>query len=160
MSGWPVGTIPANTGKIVRVRQRLRVRRDHPREYGENKTAICAPRRHGGPSPRIRGKCWCCAGHPNGGGTIPANTGKIHTVITVTDVYRDHPREYGENRSMGDKKAPMWGPSPRIRGKFLGGRVRACLRGTIPANTGKMQDGCPFCQCDRDHPREYGENTC
>ena len=50
-----------------------------------------------GPSPRIRGKWASITGSGAGGGTIPANTGKMCGVGHVGDLMRDHPREYGEN---------------------------------------------------------------
>ena len=73
-----LGTIPANTGRMV-WRPPLPVAAwDHPREYGENtwhKGCDCA---FLGPSPRIRGECRIPRDEVHAAGTIPANTGRIH----------------------------------------------------------------------------------
>ena len=72
-----MGTIPANTGKIPRVRAYAPPGWDHPREYGENKMLAMVPLPHSGPSPRIRGKYSLETNQTCELGTIPANTGKI-----------------------------------------------------------------------------------
>ena len=72
---------------------------------------------------------------------------------------RDHPREYGENR-LGDMHAKKGeGSSPRIRGKSLDVDGGAVDLGIIPANTGKIRLSTRLRRLQRDHPREYGENT-
>ena len=71
---------------------------------------------------------------------------------------RDHPREYGENTFHTCMWLSSWGPSPRIRGESAAGYDTCFRRGTIPANTGRI-DGQRACGgVNRDHPREYGEN--
>ena len=132
---------------------------DHPREYGENlgdtedmATAL-------GPSPRIRGESGCPSGQLSGRGTIPANTGRILRALALWTPRRDHPREYGENETSGDCCVGAVGPSPRIRGESITCFMELRSSGTIPANTGRIGRifGGVFIQ--RDHPREYGENT-
>ena len=72
---------------------------------------------------------------------------------------RDHPREYGENYTGANAKVQFRGSSPRIRGKWIAA-VRLLLPcRIIPANTGKMGAPNKLIRCDRDHPREYGENA-
>ena len=73
-------------------------------------------------------------------GTIPANTGRIHTPTAASAAPRDHPREYGENDGSLSKAAVDLGPSPRIRGEFAGTVDNRDLWGTIPANTGRISD--------------------
>ena len=71
------GTIPANTGKMPSPVSERTLKRDHPREYGENEVMPLFNERDGGPSPRIRGELTrvrCCVTRK---GTIPANTGRI-----------------------------------------------------------------------------------
>ena len=137
-NGGDTRTIPANTGRIVKGNLPFPAIPDHPREYGENQPAISDEDKQLGPSPRIRGewymKQWADFLHR----TIPANTGRILPRTCSFRSLRDHPREYGENRAMGDKKAPMWGPSPRIRGEWLARHVLGHGPGTIPANTGRI----------------------
>ena len=51
-----VGTIPANTGKMPSPVSERTLKRDHPREYGENMAFQASPISFLGPSPRIRGE--------------------------------------------------------------------------------------------------------
>ena len=72
---------------------------------------------------------------------------------------RDHPREYGENAAMAISRHDSAGPSPRIRGELHPPALRLSEYGTIPANTGRICQHLRSPQTQRDHPREYGENT-
>ena len=131
-------TIPANTGRIPWPHIAALSFRDHPREYGENDMPIPGVDIHPGPSPRIRGEFIT---HGCGGdflGTIPANTGRIHLMVSIAQSRWDHPREYGENLSRRRKGSLFWGPSPRIRGEFPRSHRPADQLGTIPANTGRI----------------------
>ena len=58
--------------------------------------------------------------------------------LSILKAAWDHPREYGENRVIGDKKTSKDGSSPRIRGE-----------------SGRLYRTTPV---PMDHPREYGEN--
>ena len=72
-----IRTIPANTGRI-QAEQRLNdLRRDHPREYGENVRVSDHFLPQKGPSPRIRGEYEVFICVVTFHGTIPANTGRI-----------------------------------------------------------------------------------
>ena len=133
-----LGTIPANTGKILRHQCRTQGLQDHPREYGENMAFQASPISFLGPSPRIRGECNRDPIIHQANGTIPANTGRIHCGIHQGAPTGDHPREYGENRVVQPWGDSMGGPSPRIRGEFPGSQYSAVSMGTIPANTGRM----------------------
>ena len=112
--------------------------RDHPREYGENNGTGESAGVGLGPSPRIRGELTELLGNTSLTGTIPANTGRMVPATEETQVWRDHPREYGENP---------------LGGKFSLDRVR-----TIPANTGRITKYASCIGQGWDHPREYGEN--
>ena len=133
-----VGTIPANTGRMLATRLRRLVSRDHPREYGENFARCACTRSVSGPSPRIRGECW------DGSGAKGATS--------------DHPREYGENELNDLPEYGPDGPSPRIRGEYLNRGYISPDGGTIPANTGRIFAARGKGGEVRDHPREYGEN--
>ena len=109
--------IPANTGRIRSMRVSCTTVRDHPREYGENRSLPLRPNRQAGSSPRIRGesKLRCpvrCTGR-----IIPANTGRILVPRMIHAPVRDHPREYGENVCDGGASGFQAGSSPRIRGE-------------------------------------------
>ena len=92
-----LGTIPANTGRMVLMAGIVSLGRDHPREYGENSTTGRRSSLSLGPSPRIRGEL----PQPHGWGlahrTIPANTGRMSRTSSILRADWDHPREYGEN---------------------------------------------------------------
>ena len=52
-----------------------------------------------------------------------------------------------------------FGPSPRIRGEYSLIIKRTLPTRTIPANTGRIGGESDWVHVDRDHPREYGENS-
>ena len=132
------GIIPANTGKITVQWVPTSMRRDHPREYGENSRVRSLRFLAGGSSPRIRGKFHQATSQVIHGGIIPANTGKIPVVVACCGLSRDHPREYGENTSFTMPSHRLGGSSPRIRGKFYITYAAHPAIGIIPANTGKI----------------------
>ena len=111
------GTIPANTGKMIRGSWGFTLLGDHPREYGENMYITNDTFTGVGPSPRIRGKCGVIVRSPRALGTIPANTGKMQPCSAHHHQRWDHPREYGENKTSQGLMKTRTGPSPRIRGK-------------------------------------------
>ena len=116
----PPRTIPANTGRIESTAPGCTGTGDHPREYGENVTGWVVHSLRDGPSPRIRGESYAVTRSSICGGTIPANTGRMHGVERWIPLHRDHPREYGENEAVGVRAAQVEGPSPRIRGESCG----------------------------------------
>ena len=90
---------------------------DHPREYGENPVVSSCHQRATGSSPRIRGECAAFTGFADGGGIIPANTGRMPQVGIDMGGEPDHPREYGENQQCLHIELGVEGSSPRIRGE-------------------------------------------
>ena len=133
-----MGTIPANTGRIVSVLRTQRRQADHPREYGENIGSIHTTAHVDGPSPRIRGESCVPTLTRYTARTIPANTGRMGLEDLSFYVKWDHPREYGENAWDFLKSKLGTGPSPRIRGEYSKRNQIIGLRGTIPANTGRI----------------------
>ena len=152
------GIIPANTGKISTAQRNTAARRDHPREYGENRIDNIKGSLDEGSSPRIRGKCALRIPHHAWTGIIPANTGKMSLTLKASQTWWDHPREYGENNPKLSGIVSVSGSSPRIRGKCGRSFAAVDLTGIIPANTGKMVRLTASIRRARDHPREYGEN--
>ena len=151
-------TIPANTGRMVKLPECTCFPRDHPREYGENHHTRYEPTYHYGPSPRIRGEYLPYPLPYDAARTIPANTGRIDSSARKPQRRRDHPREYGENSSFNPTSFETAGPSPRIRGEWSTVTNNTFMDGTIPANTGRMRRRRTAWANRRDHPREYGEN--
>ena len=131
---------------------------DHPREYGENYDPDDPTVTQLGSSPRIRGKWGSRKPQAEAMGIIPANTGKIAFHQRIIVLCGDHPREYGENRSVAVDVLRTLGSSPRIRGKCSWRSWCFLLIRIIPANTGKMNLDALIPIQYRDHPREYGEN--
>ena len=153
-----MGIIPANTGRINLISKAFQQKRDHPREYGENRKHLPEIRDMVGSSPRIRGEWRCGILCRACGRIIPANTGRIGHRIADDNERQDHPREYGENGSDVTKELQAAGSSPRIRGECLESPPVEAIIGIIPANTGRMNNLIPPSINQRDHPREYGEN--
>ena len=132
------GIIPANTGRIAASIHPNQEFWDHPREYGENLMTLCLMHLLLGSSPRIRGELYSNPAWITRPGIIPANTGRIARSPQQAGSRRDHPREYGENRTEESRQ----GWKDRI----------------IPANTGRINPAHVSARHRWDHPREYGEN--
>ena len=135
------------------------VRRDHPREYGENRLLQMITEGVPGSSPRIRGESMMTSVHTSPSWIIPANTGRIPRRGGDHHCPWDHPREYGENTPVVEPDVSHLGSSPRIRGESNQGQRRRFLVRIIPANTGRICCAGAGCCCPWDHPREYGENA-
>ena len=93
------------------------MKRDHPREYGENLPPDMTRAFDEGSSPRIRGESLCIDPKIITPRIIPANTGRIVVCIDPGEKAGDHPREYGENWREERKSTMTVGSSPRIRGE-------------------------------------------
>ena len=112
-----VRIIPANTGRILVAPSATPLTWDHPREYGENSLTSNFDGGRPGSSPRIRGEYAGILYHGSFHRIIPANTGRMVWACCRSSLARDHPREYGENRSASSMNARSRGSSPRIRGE-------------------------------------------
>ena len=109
--------IPANTGRIYAAALPCLARRDHPREYGENKQRWVSCQTIPGSSPRIRREFIRQHNTNAPRRIIPANTGRIYLYEEAQNACTDHPREYGENMQLTSWCHAMVGSSPRIRGE-------------------------------------------
>ena len=112
------GIIPANTGRMSTTHATISMAWDHPREYGENLNLYGLIAFSMGSSPRIRGESQVGVAAEAAAGIIPANTGRMVMWSGVSRLWRDHPREYGENSSTNETAAALTGSSPRIRGEY------------------------------------------
>ena len=112
-----------------------------------------------GSSPRIRGEFPISRLSTTVPGIIPANTGRMLWRPRWFGYIGDHPREYGENAVTCRFTMSMLGSSPRIRGEFNHVLDDAGSQGIIPANTGRIIVSVLPRIAERDHPREYGENS-
>ena len=91
------GNIPAYAGKTHGVCVNVWRRREHPRVCGENGYCRWWPTRHGGTSPRMRGKLGCYRFPPCRHRNIPAYAGKTHFCVSPAPGLPEHPRVCGEN---------------------------------------------------------------
>ena len=130
---------PAGAGKTSPSETRRRLRKDHPRRCGENRTRCKKSLLDTGSPPQVRGK-------PEAGVQLfvslritPAGAGKTAVGIVVS-------------RS-------NTGSPPQVRGKHLS-RVRAERRnGITPAGAGKTSFQFMRRTMTGDHPRRCGENS-
>ena len=129
---------PADAGKTLCARSRLRGSRDHPRGCGENMLLSWLDREGYGSPPRMRGK-------------------PLDVFVEITP-YGDHPRGCGENGYFFPHLAIIMGSPPRMRGKRASFSVDFGLPGITPADAGKTSQGLQSYHGCRDHPRGCGEN--
>ena len=153
-----MGLIPAWAGKTDwRTFESMR-RRAHPRVGGEN---LSRPRGWGkspGSSPRGRGKPHGARSGIPRDGLIPAWAGKTSSSASPRPPSRAHPRVGGENGNGPTAGNPMYGSSPRGRGKLILPCELRYMFGLIPAWAGKTwRSWCQWCWWGA-HPRVGGEN--
>ena len=151
------GSIPACAGKPRCQFPAETFSTVHPRVCGEAPVGQVDSRRHGGPSPRVRGSPaagWCTVRRPR---SIPACAGKPDDGRADWFLPRVHPRVCGEARR-GLRNFPVGeGPSPRVRGSPR--RVGAVGPGrrSIPACAGKPERLVLRLKLPKVHPRVCGE---
>ena len=131
----------------------------HPRGCGENATRSPCRMWMSGPSPRVRGKRRQIRHHHLRLRSIPAGAGKTPLAHPYTSRRGVHPRGCGENDFMGDGEAAAVGPSPRVRGKLVGGLHARLPKRSIPAGAGKTPYIDNACIASAVHPRGCGENS-
>ena len=153
-----MGLIPAWAGKTDwRTFESMR-RRAHPRVGGEN---LSRPRGWGkspGSSPRGRGKPHGARSGIPRDGLIPAWAGKTSSSASPRPPSRAHPRVGGENGNGPTAGNPMYGSSPRGRGKLILPCELRYMFGLIPAWAGKTwRSWCQWCWWGA-HPRVGVEN--
>ena len=154
----PYGIIPACAGNTFRRGFRWTMRRDHPRMRGEHLGS--APHRLWGlgSSPHARGT------RVFGGvvvvvlGIIPACAGNTRRGLWNMLAARDHPRMRGEHVVERRSRRGFKGSSPHARGTLVGGFIRFCVGGIIPACAGNTNHATASPSSWRDHPRMRGEH--
>ena len=154
-----MGLIPAWAGKTDwRTFESMR-RRAHPRVGGEN---LSRPRGWGkspGSSPRGRGKPHGARSGIPRDGLIPAWAGKTSSSASPRPPSRAHPRVGGENGNGPTAGNPMYGSSPRGRGKLILPCELRYMFGLIPAWAGKTWSSQLELSKPSAHPRVGGENA-
>ena len=153
------GLIPAHAGKTETGMDVLFRIEAHPRSRGENRGAPPIVRGRRGSSPLTRGKPDERRGHAFGAGLIPAHAGKTDRALARRRFARAHPRSRGENSEARIHTRSFEGSSPLTRGKRSRPRLRAPVRGLIPAHAGKTGTVVVSQSMSWAHPRSRGENT-
>ena len=129
--------IPAHAGKTSSMTWMNCSAPEHPRARGENTPQSILTSKHGGTSPRTRGKlkpAWDALG---AGRNIPAHAGKTRRLRILTLIPREHPRARGENSDALRAASCCSGTSPRTRGKLQDRGGQAPDPRNIPAHAGK-----------------------
>ena len=131
---------------------------DHPRACGANSKLAAGANAEVGSSPRMRGKQHRLVACLPGVRIIPAHAGQTSASTCALAVSADHPRACGANRPTFPSQSPVFGSSPRMRGKlWLSPNPRARGR-IIPAHAGQTPRNKPTWCSGTDHPRACGAN--
>ena len=152
-------SIPASTGKTLKLVHSACLCPEHPRQHGENYPRGERRPPLAGASPPARGKPHRRGSGPRGGRSIPASTGKTFWARCNAACWPEHPRQHGENRRISVLRCGPHGASPPARGKQVQPLVRLQLGRSIPASTGKTRRRRWPGGQKSEHPRQHGENS-
>ncbi len=130
----------------------------YPRECGGNLSMLALATAPLGLSPRVRGKPLDDPDEADGGGPIPASAGETEQILRTHLLPRAYPRECGGNAADSRGDIPVWGLSPRVRGKQQAAALVHPRRGPIPASAGETPWTAVSNALARAYPRECGGN--
>ena len=151
------GSIPACAGKPPPARQTLKPEWVYPRVCGETASDRHRDGSSAGLSPRVRGNLRVDVLLNAHIGSIPACAGKPRLPRAWTVARRVYPRVCGETAACRQKRQPLPGLSPRVRGNRQHSRRRDQRRGSIPACAGKPKSRIAPRPITRVYPRVCGE---
>ena len=151
------GSIPAHTGKPLRVRCLGAALGVYPRPHGEACTSTTDPREPSGLSPPTRGSPHDPERDAHAGGSIPAHTGKPRWSGARGSTRRVYPRPHGEAIRVRMESNAQQGLSPPTRGSRRRRGRRPPWRRSIPAHTGKPRRAFRSPCRIRVYPRPHGE---
>ena len=134
-------SIPACAGETKSSPSREGQTTVHPRVCGGNDLPTTPPQGRSGPSPRVRGKRLRPEGSELVGGSIPACAGETDLPDPLVEPVGVHPRVCGGNTALNGHPLPMYGPSPRVRGKHFETEGCAMDIRSIPACAGETRWG-------------------
>jgi hypothetical protein len=92
---------------------------DHPRVRGADLEGLPRVNRSRGPSLRARGRFSPPDSHGRSRWSIPACAGPISLLGSREMLNTVHPRVRGADIRWVEPRLPVWGPSPRARGRYL-----------------------------------------
>ena len=150
--------IPAHAGQTsLRCTTRTR-NTDHPRACGANAHQRGGQHAQTGSSPRMRGKRHVNVGCFKIARIIPAHAGQTASGSPSSHHMPDHPRACGANSAISANHVPLFGSSPRMRGKHLNEPLHVTNVRIIPAHAGQTPDELVWLTLPTDHPRACGAN--
>ncbi len=130
-------TIPTRVGRTPRSSKPESVAPDHPHACGENVTAVLVLLVDVGPSPRVWGERYRCAGVVGRCRTIPTRVGRTSGAPARAGLRPDHPHACGENKQSPNAGAHRTGPSPRVWGELFAIIPHPLSQRTIPTRVGR-----------------------
>ena len=149
---------PAHAGKTACRPCSPRIRADHPRACGENRTYLTKKQHAGGSPPRMRGKLIPPRKCLYKTRITPAHAGKTCAHDSAHAGVADHPRACGENSTSLVTQRLKAGSPPRMRGKPVGWGFSDLATRITPAHAGKTLQIIFTGLRLTDHPRACGEN--
>ena len=133
------GITPADAGKTLSERVRVRSCWDHPRGCGENLPDFKFSGDVKGSPPRMRGKRLAADYHVDSQRITPADAGKTQNYNGFPIVPWDHPRGCGENVADKQHGDAFVGSPPRMRGKLQAHESSPEKHRITPADAGKTR---------------------
>ncbi len=130
---------PADAGKTLSERVRIRSCWDHPRGCGENVARNNTDSRKPGSPPRMRGKPVAKQLRHRRVGITPADAGKTLQYALQHCAVQDHPRGCGENCFLAHPASSCTGSPPRMRGKLNFSCSLLGVTRITPADAGKTR---------------------
>ena len=150
--------IPAHAGQTELAESVASSEPDHPRACGANNSVAVMSDVPAGSSPRMRGKPRSGVRPGRGIRIIPAHAGQTLTNEAGSTRRPDHPRACGANSAISANHVPLFGSSPRMRGKHLNEPLHVTNVRIIPAHAGQTPDELVWLTLPTDHPRACGAN--
>ncbi len=152
-------TIPTRVGRTLSPIPLDTDLSDHPHACGENATFVKTRVRCAGPSPRVWGERYRCAGVVGRCRTIPTRVGRTLPLCWCCWSMSDHPHACGENFRGAGQGGIASGPSPRVWGEQTEPQRGRSPNRTIPTRVGRT-----FCDHSSppestDYPHACGENV-
>ncbi len=137
---------PAHAGNTKCLKEKLRVKRDHPRACGEHTSIFSASKCCLGSPPRMRGTLDILVANIDRFRITPAHAGNTLRRPDFLCHKQDHPRACGEHDSVFIEDESDFGSPPRMRGTRSRRRCAAPFRRITPAHAGNTRAGsrCGF----------------
>ncbi len=149
-------SIPAGAGATAGDGAHMDPIGEHPRGRGGDFERLAFLERHGGASPRARGRPGRGEGRRAGRGSIPAGAGATSPAWGWDGDAPEHPRGRGGDGRLLARVAATCGASPRARGRRRRRQADVDGRRSIPAGAGATAASMPLPTLSREHPRGRG----